>query len=548
MNIRQKMAACLAGIICIFVAAIAFEAFSLRHDLDRLDKLKTEVELGFGKLVPLQLMMKEAHFLIIRASRAATQNTEVAADAVRDNGNEAAEALDSARRLASQSGFDEIAQELTKVHLSLQAVLREKVSEATANRMRGVVGGFSLANNRIRQQANAATEATLEQMSSVRADVERSILSLAVSSALALVLAVLLAFYMFRVIREPIDKLIHDLGLVSRRSSDPLLLTEKRRDEFGPAARALKGLQEDLVQADRIAAEQLAAKARLEKERRENLRAVAGAFEERVGRIVSAVASAATELRDSSASMTTAADEAAGNSASVATAAEQAAGNVSTVAAAAEELSGSVKEIRRQVVTSAEIAGAAAGEVQEIVAMVSGLADAAVRIGDVVRLINEIADQTNLLALNATIEAARAGDAGKGFAVVASEVKALAGQTAMATEEISTQVGEIQSGTGEASSHISQIAETIAKMNQIAAAVAAAVEQQGAATEEIARNVEEASGSTRNVSRNIVSVSDAVGLTATVAHRIEGAAGQLAGQSTRLQDEVSGFLAEVRGG
>ncbi|KAF0118728.1 MAG: methyl-accepting chemotaxis protein [Rhodospirillaceae bacterium] len=58
--------------------------------------------------------------------------------------------------------------------------------------------------------------------------------------------------------------------------------------------------------------------------------------------------------------------------------------------------------------------------------IVQGLANAANKIGEVVKLINDIASQTNLLALNATIEAARAGDAGKGFAVVANEVKSLA--------------------------------------------------------------------------------------------------------------------------
>ena len=548
MSIRQKMAACLAGIICIFIAAIAFEAFSLRRDFNRLETLEGQVENGFSKMVPLQLVMKEAHFLIIRASRAAAQATEVAADAVRDNGREAADALDSAQRLAAQVGFEEIAADLAAVHKSLEDVLRQKVSKDTANNMRRVVGGFSLANNKIKQQASNEMDGTLAEMKQVRADVERSILSLLVATGIALVVAVLLAFYMFRVIRDPIDKLMHDLELVSTRSPEPMLLSPKRKDEFGPVARALGELHVDLVEADRIAMEQEAAKARLEDERRENLRSVAGAFEDRVGKIVAAVASAAAELRDSSSSMTSSADEAANTSSTVATAAEQAAGNVSTVATAAEELSSSIQEIRRQVVTSSEIAGAAAGEVEEIVSMVKGLADAAVRIGDVVQLINEIADQTNLLALNATIEAARAGDAGKGFAVVASEVKALAGQTAKATEEISMQVGEIQSGTGAASTHIAQIAETISRMNEIAAVVAAAVEQQGAATGEIARNVEEASNSTQNVSQNIVGVSDAVGRSATVAHRIEGSAGQLAGQSSRLQDEVSGFLAEVRAG
>src|SRR3974390_2343770 len=78
---------------------------------------------------------------------------------------------------------------------------------------------------------------------------------------------------------------------------------------------------------------------------------------------------------------------------------------------------------------------------------IGALASAAKHIDEVVGFIRTIAGQTNLLALNATIEAARAGEAGRGFAVVASEVKALAIQTAKATEEISSQIAEVQLAT-----------------------------------------------------------------------------------------------------
>jgi methyl-accepting chemotaxis protein len=108
-----------------------------------------------------------------------------------------------------------------------------------------------------------------------------------------------------------------------------------------------------------------------------------------------------------------------------------------------------VAEITRQVIEGASVAKAAAEQARAADGTVQGLAQAAGRIGDVVRLIGDIAAQTNLLALNATIEAARAGEAGKGFAVVASEVKALAGQTAKATQDISDQVAQVQAAVGQ---------------------------------------------------------------------------------------------------
>jgi methyl-accepting chemotaxis protein len=118
-------------------------------------------------------------------------------------------------------------------------------------------------------------------------------------------------------------------------------------------------------------------------------------------------------------------------------------------------------------------------------AKLASLAQAADRIGDVVRLIPDIAGQTNLLALNATIDAAQAGNAGKGFAVVAGEVKALAAQTVSATEQIDAQIGAIHAATGDAVGAVRKVGEAIGQVEAVATTIAAAVEQQPAAPQEI---------------------------------------------------------------
>ena len=177
--------------------------------------------------------------------------------------------------------------------------------------------------------------------------------------------------------------------------------------------------------------------------------------------------SAAAGMQTTAQSMTATASDASARAATVSAASESSSNNVGTVAAAAEELSSSVGEISRQVARSSEIASKAVGDAERTNATVGALSTGAEKIGEVVKLIHSIAAQTNLLALNATIEAARAGESGRGFAVVASEVKALANQTAKATEEISAQVAAMQASTSEAVTSIGGITETIAQMSEI---------------------------------------------------------------------------------
>jgi methyl-accepting chemotaxis protein len=280
-----------------------------------------------------------------------------------------------------------------------------------------------------------------------------------------------------------------------------------RGDEIGDNARAAQAFQEQLIRIEQMElAERQQEKAAAER-RQAEMRKLADEFQLVIGRIVEKVSSASKGLEGAAAALTKTTDKTQQLSTSVATASEEASGNVNSVASASEELAGSVDEIAYQVRESSKIADEAVQQAQRTDTRIAQLLQAAGRIGDVIKLITGIAEQTNLLALNATIEAARAGDAGKGFAVVAHEVKALAAQTAKATDEIGQHVGDIQTATQESVAAIKEIGATISRVSEIAGAISTAVEKQGSATQEISRNVQQAAHGTAEVASSITEVS-----------------------------------------
>ena len=317
-------------------------------------------------------------------------------------------------------------------------------------------------------------------------------------------------------------------------------------DEIADMAEALHVFKGSMLESNRLRAERSETEKQARAQRRAEMRKLADEFEAAVGEIVRTVSSASMELEASATTLTRTAEETQQLSGRVEAASEEASSNVKSVAAATEEMAASIAEISRQVQESNRIASEAVNQAEVTDARINELSKAALRIGDVVNLITTIAEQTNLLALNATIEAARAGDSGRGFAVVAQEVKALAAQTASATNEISSQIAGMQVATQDSVLAIKQIGTTIGRISEIAAMIAASVDQQGGATQEIARNVEQAAQGTSEVATNIVDVNKGARGTGSASAQVLSSAQSLSGESNRLKLEVGRFLDTVR--
>lgn len=317
-----------------------------------------------------------------------------------------------------------------------------------------------------------------------------------------------------------------------------------RRDEIGSMAEAVEQFRRGLQDADASRAAQARADeaAKAEQTRRTT---VAEQFAARMQAVVAALVRSSDEVSTAARSLASTAEETSRQTQAVSGAAEEASSNVQTVAASTEEMSASIREIAGQVARSNGITAEAAVEAARTREDVTQLAEAAVKIGEVVELIHNISGQTNLLALNATIEAARAGELGKGFAVVAQEVKQLASQTAKATEQIGTKIQEIQDATNRTVGSISKIVGTVEDIRAISTVIASAIEEQGVATDEISTNTQLAARGAGDVTQTIAGVGRAAEMTGSASTQLMALSGQLADQAGDLKREVDSFVSQI---
>ncbi|MEN3213497.1 HAMP domain-containing methyl-accepting chemotaxis protein [Methylorubrum populi] len=388
--------------------------------------------------------------------------------------------------------------------------------------------------------------ARLDGQREAAAQAERTgFITLVAAPAAALVIALATAFWIIRTqIQRPLYRLKATMQALADDGLDVTVPFTARRDEVGEMAGTIARFQAALIEKrglDHAARQRLAA----DGARGARLDAATQAFEDETRRAVADLADSALAMRDAADRLRETAGDTTLRAGEVAGASEQSAGVVDSIAGAAEELSGSAQSIGERVRHASRIAEAAMRDASGLETTVSALARAAEEVGAVVTLIRNVAEQTNLLALNATIEAARAGEAGRGFAVVAGEVKALAGQTAAATDRIAAQVAAIQQAAGSTSGAIGEIGQTIAQLSLIAAEVAAAAEQQGQASHEIARSIAGAAADARTVSESIGGVRAAAASNEARSDEVRSGAGRVGEGSAALQAAIATFLERV---
>jgi methyl-accepting chemotaxis protein len=365
-------------------------------------------------------------------------------------------------------------------------------------------------------------------------------------AGILLLIAVVMALFIGRSITVPVHSLTDTMQRLAEGDLTVNIGMDDRHDEIGDMAKTVKVFQSNGREVERLKAEQVEKDRLVADQKKKDMQKLANDFESSVKGVVATVSTAATEMQSNAESMAAIAEQSSRQSTAVAAATEEASTNVHTVASAAEELNSSIGEINRQIVDSVKVAAACVKEAESTGEVMHGLNKSAEDIGNVVKLIDDIAGQVNLLALNATIEAARAGEAGRGFAVVATEVKNLANQTSNAAQNITKQITDVQNQTKRAVEAIGGITNTIKRVNEISTAIASAVEEQGAATREISRNVEQASQGTDEVSKNITGVTQAAVETGKASGQVLDAASQLSKEAETLRSVVEGFIAKIR--
>jgi methyl-accepting chemotaxis protein len=550
MSIRYK----LFGIFCIVIGLTCGLAFygirSISSSGDMVVRLYDGPLMGINYARSALASMNEARLLLHRSqNEGATKEMLVKLDKLitgisddlkvvreRVNAKDVTAALDRANKLfgvwseAELKALKPPAAGLSELPAAFSIVQKADEAAAALDDLVEVVAAYGFS---FRTDAEAAVT-----------DARSTMITLTISTAMiGLLLSLAFAYSLSKSIFAAMQIAEH---VAAADFSDQIVV--RRRDELGRLLKSLAVMQANLKARAEENATLMSSKDQMNSEqvsRRQRIEAEVAAFRSAITSALSNTDAMTGKLTETAQTLSSIAHAAGQQSTEMASTAGETSTNVQSVAAAADHLGESVQTINAQLQDATGVVQRASVMASEANATIGALASAAQHIDEVVGFIRNIAGQTNLLALNATIEAARAGEAGRGFAVVASEVKALAIQTAKATEEISSQIAEVQVATKRAVDNVGAITSVMVDIDSFTAAIARAMSQQNTAALEISENIRQAAAGTASVAQRIAGTAAASENTNHSADLVLATAQELSHQAAELRSSVDHFLASA---
>jgi methyl-accepting chemotaxis protein len=353
-------------------------------------------------------------------------------------------------------------------------------------------------------------------------------------------------------VSRQLGRLVQSQDVARRESEGLVVVAEEQRaaaaQERERALAALAAARDSEARAARERADRQAIERRVDTQRREDLVALASAFEATVVEVAVALEDASRHLVGSATALNSVAADTGRRASEAVTGAAIAAETVRGVADDVRQLSSAIATVAHNAEQQGSLTETAQVNARNGDRTVQELSVRAGAIGGFVGEINGIAAQTNLLALNATIEAARAGAAGVGFSVVAAEVKVLATATSRATDKIAALIASVQDGVGAAAGDLEAASAAVAKVAGAADDIRSAAFAQRASAARIERSVEAAAAGAQTIEARIGDVAEAANAAGTLSGEVRVAASALSEHARRLRRSADQFVEQLRAG
>src|SRR3569832_161161 len=341
--------------------------------------------------------------------------------------------------------FDATQKEIDTYRSTVLSVIEISTADASRARTEMLKASASYVNLVVHMSSivSSTNDAVIERLNGTLNSSKRRNGYLLFGAALAVLAVVAVSGVLYRDIARKIAQLIQSMNRVSSGDLDAAIPLLTRKDEIGDIAKSIELFRTREKERGELVSREQATRV-AERERAAAVTRMVAEFRSVVRSVVEKADEAVSRMHRTSQDLATIAAEADERAREVAQSSQEVSVNVDVVAGAAEELSTSFGGITQETERAHQFVDGVNATAERTNQIVQQLSEYAARVGDISGLIRDVSEQINLLALNATIEAARAGEFGRGFAVVASEIKALAGQTAGATNDIGGQVNSIQ--------------------------------------------------------------------------------------------------------